>query len=121
MRLSLPYYYPLMIDLEYRSVAPGGVVKAGRGRTVRISSTCLQMECADSLPEQSKVELSIDWPARLDNGVGLKLWAVGRTVSAPGYTTLVEIQRYEFRTRSKHASRISASARAGLCASAAIA
>ena len=121
LRLTTPYYYPLMIDLEYRSVGPGGAGKAGRGRTVRISSTSLQFECADYLPEQSKVEISIIWPARLENGVGLKLWVVGRTVPSQDHAIVVEIQRYEFRTRGERASRISFPARAGRRVSAAIA
>lgn len=102
----MPYYYPLTIDLEYRSVGPGGIVKAGRGRTVKISSTSVQFECADFLPVPSKVEISIIWPARLENGVSLKLWIVGRTVPAPESSTAVEIQRYEFRTRAERAGGI---------------
>ena len=59
------YYYPVVIDLEYQLLARGAV-KFGRGHTVRLSTTCVQFECADYLPEQSKVEISIVWPAQLD-------------------------------------------------------
>ncbi len=121
LSLTTPYYYPLMIDLEYRLVGLGGTVKTGRGRTVRLSSACVQFECADYLPEQSKVQISIVWPARLDNGVGLKLWVVGRTVPSQDRSIVVEIQRYEFRTRRERASEISAQARTGPQASVAVA
>lgn len=110
-----------MIDLEYRLVGLGGVVKTGRGRTVRFSSACLQFECADYLPAQSKVEVSMVWPARLENGVGLKLWVWGRTISSQDQTIVVEIQRYQFRTRSERASRVSAPATTSPPANAAIA
>ena len=116
-----PYYYPLVIDLEYQLLGRGGAVKTGRGRTVRLSSACVQFECADYLPAQTKVEISIIWPARLDNGVGLKLWLVGRTVPSQDHSILVEIQRYEFRTRRERASEISAQARTGPQASVAVA
>jgi len=98
--LTTPYSYPLVIDLEYRLLARGGAVKNGRGRTVRLSSTRLQFECADRLPEQSTVEISIVWPARLDNGVCLKLWVLGHTVRSWDHVIVVQIQRYEFRTSS---------------------
>ena len=120
LNLTTPYYYPPKIDLEYRLVGLGGTVKTGRGRTVRLSSGCVQFECADYLPEQSKVQISIVWPARLDNGVGLKLWVVGRTVPSPDRSIVVEIQRYEFRTRSERASEISAQARTGPATSVAV-
>jgi hypothetical protein len=100
--------YPLVIDLEYRLLGRGGAVTTGRGRTVRLSSTCVQFECTDHLPEQSNVEISIVWPARLDNGVGLKLWVVGHTIPSKDHSIVVEIQRSEFRTRSERASGISA-------------
>ena len=110
MRFTTPQSYPLTIDLEYRLVGGGGTVKTGRGRTVRLSSARVEFECADYLPEQSKVEISIVWPARLDDGVCLKLCVVGRTVSSEDHLIVVTIQRYEFRTRSKSASEISAPA-----------
>lgn len=120
MRFTTPHSYPLTIDLEYRLLDRGRAVKAGRGRTVRLSSACVQFECADYLPEQSKVEISIVWPVRLDNNVGLKLCLVGRTVSSQDHLIVVEIQRYEFRTRSKRARGISAPAATSLRASAAV-
>lgn len=104
MRPEMPYYYPITIDLEYRSVGRGGAMKAGHGRTARISSTYLQFECADCLPLHSTLKISVVWPARLENGVGLKLCVVGRTVYASDHMIVVEIQRYEFRTRSERAS-----------------
>ena len=100
-----------MIDLEYRLVGLGGTVKTGRGRTVRLSSGCVQFECADYLPEQSKVQISIVWPARLDNGVALKLWVVGRTVPSQDRSIVVEIQRYEFRIRRAGLGTVSTVAR----------
>jgi len=121
LRLTTPYYFPLTIDLEYRVLGGGGAVKTGGGRTVRLSSARVQFECAEYLPEQTKVEISIVWPARLDNGVGLKLCVVGRTVSSPDHTIVVEILRYEFRTRSERASGISAPATTSLRASEAVA
>jgi hypothetical protein len=107
-----------MIDLQYRLLGRGAV-KTGRGRTVTLSSTRVQFECADYLPEQSKVEISIVWPVRLDNGVALKLWVVGHTIPSQDHSIVVEIQRYEFRTRSERARGISGPARTSVRASAA--
>jgi hypothetical protein len=114
-----PCYYPITIDLDYRVLSAGVVVQTGRGRVTRSSSTRLEFECADYLPEQSKVEISIAWPARVSNDVGLRLWVAGRTLLSADRLIVVEIQRYEFRTRGARARETSGPARKSARASAA--
>ena len=95
-----PYYYPITIDLEYRLLSLGEVVKIGRGRTTRLASTCLQFESEDHIAPGKTVKISIAWPARLNNAVSLQLYLLGRTVPSADHGCItVEIQRYEFRTR----------------------
>jgi hypothetical protein len=94
-----PHYYPITIDLEYRLLSRRVVVQSGCGRTIRLASTCVQFESGDRLPPEMKVEISIAWPARLNNAVSLQLYLLGRTVRSPEHCITVEIQRHEFRTR----------------------
>jgi len=46
------------------------------------------------------VEVSVNWPARLDGICALQFVAMGRVVRADGDRAAVRIERYEFRTRS---------------------
>jgi len=63
----------------------------------------VQIETEHGLPIGAMVELAVTWPARLDNDVLLKLQIMGRTVRAEGKYTMINIARYEFRTRaSRH-------------------
>jgi hypothetical protein len=53
----------------------------------------------EKLPLGRSVELSVNWPARLDGICPLKFVAVGRVVRAEAAIAAVRIERYEFRTR----------------------
>jgi hypothetical protein len=54
------------------------------------------------------VEISVNWPARLDGTCLLQLVATGRVVRADAQAAAVRIERYEFKTRA--ASALAASA-----------
>ena len=45
------------------------------------------------------LQVSVDWPARLDNAVALKLVAEGRVIRIIDGQAAVRIDKYEFRTR----------------------
>jgi hypothetical protein len=53
----------------------------------------------ERLPVGRTVELSVNWPARLDGVCPLKFVAVGRVVRSEENRAAVRIERYEFRTR----------------------
>jgi len=91
--------YPMQVDLEYKMLDGRKVLKTGIGRTLNLSSSGILFESEDALPIGSSLRLSIEWPARLDNRVGLTLCVMGRTVRSSGTCTAVEILSHEFRTR----------------------
>ncbi len=53
----------------------------------------------DILLPGRRVELSINWPAQLDQKCALKLVARGRVVRFENGTAAIEILQHEFRTR----------------------
>lgn len=53
------------------------------------------------------VEIFIEWPAQLENAVALQLYVRGRTVRSQDHLIILEIQRYEFRTRRKRSPEVS--------------
>ena len=48
-----------------------------------------------------RIELSINWPAQLDNKCALKLVARGRVVRSQPDCAALEILQHEFRTKGK--------------------
>jgi hypothetical protein len=54
----------------------------------------------ERLPVGRPVELSVNWPARLDGTCPLQFVATGRVVRSEERQAAVRIERYEFKTRS---------------------
>ena len=92
--------YPVVVEVEYVVLRGDEAVKTARGWTVDISSSGVLFEADDALPEGTRIELSLAWPARLNNDVGLELCASGRVVRKDNNRTAVCIDRHVFRTRS---------------------
>jgi len=67
-------------------------------KTFNISSKGILFETDIDLPVGKRVELSISWPALLNEHCRLKMIAVGRIVRAENGKAAVLIQRHEFRT-----------------------
>jgi len=97
--VTSPRGYPIRAALEYRLMGKDWILRVGTGRTIYFSSRRVLIECETSLPLDKLVELSIEWPVRLENNVCLDLHITGCTVSAVGAATEVKILAYEFRTR----------------------
>jgi hypothetical protein len=70
----------------------------GRGQTVNMSSTGVLFTTDQELMPGRRIELSISWPAQLNDTCKLKLVAKGRVVRAEAGKAALEIQQYEFRT-----------------------
>jgi hypothetical protein len=90
--------YPIDAALQYRFVLNRKAV-TGTGGTVNLSTDGVLFQTANPLPRGVPIELSIAWPARLDNLVGLNLHVTGKTVRTEGSFTAVIFRRHEFRTR----------------------
>jgi hypothetical protein len=71
----------------------------GVGQTLNIGSGGILFTTQEKLPTGRMVELSVNWPARLDGTCPLKFVAVGRVIRAEADRAAVRIERYEFKTR----------------------
>jgi hypothetical protein len=98
--------YPIRAAIEYRLIGHDRFLRTGSGWTVFLSSRSVCINSETSLPLDRRVDLWIEWPARLENKVGLRLRIDGRTVSSAGTATEVEILGYEFRTSALPPQRI---------------
>jgi hypothetical protein len=92
--------FPIEREVRYRALNKRNGEKAGDGRTINISSSGVLFTADHSLLPGSRIELSISWPAQLNNRTALKLVVRGRVVRLEQGRAAIEIQRYEFRTQS---------------------
>jgi c-di-GMP-binding flagellar brake protein YcgR len=89
--------YPVSIDLAYRLVANDPSTRAGRGTSVNISSGGLLFEAEDQLPTDTRIELTILWPARINDDIELTLYVTGETVRVEGKRAAVKFDHSTFR------------------------
>jgi len=91
--------FPIEREVRYRVLNKRSAEEAGDGKTVNISSSGVLFTSEHVLLPGRRMELSISWPAQLDNKCGLKLMARGRVVRFENGRAAIEIQQYEFRTQ----------------------
>ena len=91
--------FPLCEEVKYK-LLHGKISTSGAGRTLNIGSGGVLFTTEERLPMGRMVELSVNWPARLDGTCPLKFVAVGRVIRSESDKAAVRIERYEFRTRS---------------------
>jgi hypothetical protein len=84
-------------DICYK--CPSGRQTGGVGKVMDISSKGIRFTTEGTLSPGMRIELSVGWPARLNNTCLLKLMIYGSVVRSEMSATAVRIERYEFRTR----------------------
>ena len=92
--------FPVQEELKYRVLHSKSTALAGVGHTINMGSSGVLFTTEDRLPVGRQVEISVNWPARLDGTCPLKFVATGRVVRSEATAAAVRIERYEFRTRS---------------------
>ena len=90
--------FPIERDVRYRVLNKRGGEEAGEGRTINISSSGVLFTSKHLLLPGRRMELSINWPAQLNDKCALKLVARGRVIRFEQGLAAMEIQQYEFRT-----------------------
>lgn len=91
-------------EVHYRVLSKKDGDAEALGKTLNISSSGVLFTAKHTLPPGRRMELSISWPAQLDNKCALKLVARGRVVRFEGDRVALEIMQHEFRTKSSRPS-----------------
>lgn len=91
--------FPIEREVRYRILNKRNTYEEGTGKTVNISSNGVLFTTDQILIPGKRLELSISWPAQLDNRCQLKLVARGRVARLEQGRAAIEIQQYEFRTQ----------------------
>jgi DNA-binding NarL/FixJ family response regulator len=91
--------FPIPLAVSYQTLEHPILSGQGTSETLNISSKGLLFTSNERFQAGQLVQVSLDWPARLENQVPLKLVAEGRIVRNANGQTAMTIDKYEFRTR----------------------
>ena len=88
-------------ELRYKMTGEGTPPAAGAGQTIDMCSSGVAFTTEHQMESGAFVELSISWPALLDNMCPMRLIAFGRVLRTNGQKAACSIDKYEFRTASR--------------------
>src|SRR4051794_10913427 len=95
--------FSIQQEVRYRSLAEPGMIEIGVGTTVNVSSSGVCFTTEKPLPLGVRVELSINWPALLQDSCRLKLVVSGPVIRSSAGRSVVAIECSEFRTQGRTA------------------
>jgi len=96
--------FPICRDLRYKLIEHDVIVAEGGGETVNIGSGGVSFLAEQALPAGTFAELSISWPAMLDENTRMRLVVYGRLLRSHDRTAVCTVDKYEFRTQARTAS-----------------
>lgn len=94
--------YPIAAEVEYRTVGRDGLPFRGAGRTLNLSTGGILFQSEQALAPGTRIELTIAWPARLNDAVDLNLCVSGRVARSDGKTHAIRIREHEFCVRGRY-------------------
>lgn len=95
--------FPIEREVRYKTLNQRTETLAGNGKTLNISSSGVLFTADHDLPVGTRLEVSISWPAQLNERCLLNLVARGRVSRHNKGQLALQIQQYEFRTQSRPA------------------
>lgn len=93
--------FPIERELRYKTLNQRSEILAGSGKTLNISSSGVLFTSDHDLAVGTRLEVSISWPAQLNEKCLLNLVARGRITRHNKGQLALQIQQYEFRTQSR--------------------
>jgi len=86
-------------EICYRVIKRGSKEAFEYGKSLNISGSGVMFTTKQRLPLARRLEIEIDWPAKLDDKCALKLVAQGQVVRSEAGLSVLEFKRQEFRTK----------------------
>jgi CheY-like chemotaxis protein len=91
--------FPIPLAISYQTLEHPILSGQGTSESLNISSKGILFTSNEQFQAGQLLQVSLDWPARLENQIPLKLVAEGRIVRNANGQTAMTIDKYEFRTR----------------------
>lgn len=88
--------YEIQLDLNWKLIYRCRVLETGTGRTIDLSNGGIHYETERRLPAGLNVELSIAWPAMVDDLAPRQLVVSGKIVRSDGGRTAIRKCQHEF-------------------------
>ena len=85
-------------EIRYRVLEQDQIIASGTGKTFNLSSSGVAFAAERDVPIGGFIELSIAWPALLENRCPLQLIGFGRVLRSADGRIAATIEQYEFRT-----------------------
>lgn len=92
--------FPIEREIRYKTLNQRTELLVGVGKTLNISSSGVLFTCEHDMPVGTRLEVTISWPAQLNDRCLLNLVARGRVTRHAKGQLALQIQQYEFRTQS---------------------
>jgi hypothetical protein len=86
-------------DARYKLLYGQHIAETGQAKTMNISSSGVWFQADTTLPMGVPIELTISWPALLNDYCPMKLMIFGCVVRSTDNGAAINIERYEFRTQ----------------------
>lgn len=93
--------FPMNRELRYKLLEDERIMAAGLGTTVDMSSGGVAFDSDADLPNGSFIELSISWPALLDDVCPMRLIVFGRVLRGSERVKVCTVEKWEFRTQAR--------------------
>jgi hypothetical protein len=93
--------FEIQREARYKVTEDGLVVASGYAETINICSSGVAFKAEGRLKRGAFVELSISWPALLNEHCGMQLIVFGRILWVLGQRAACTVEKYEFRTQSR--------------------
>src|ERR1700684_4050990 len=85
-------------EIRYRVLEQDKIIAVGSGKTLNLSSGGVAFVTDKELPVGAFIEVSIAWPALLENRCPLQLIGFGRVLRSAAGKVATTIEQYECRT-----------------------
>jgi hypothetical protein len=85
-------------EVRYKLLNGHNIAASGVGKTLDMSSAGISFTTETPLAAGTLVEVSISWPALLNDNCPMKLMVFGRVIRSDDRLAAATVEKYEFRT-----------------------
>jgi len=93
--------FPMRRELRYKLLEGEATIASGAGATCDMSSGGVAFNSDHPLATGAFIEISIGWPAVLDDGCPMRLIVFGKVVRSGLHRSVCSVEKYEFRTQAR--------------------
>src|SRR5271165_849385 len=93
--------FPIRRELRYKVLVDHQIVDSGTGQTINMASGGIAFIIDHEVRRGAFIELSVSWPAMLENGCPMRFIVFGRVLRSQGRKAVCTIDKYEFRTQAR--------------------